>query len=107
MSIYQLKPAFQGLLRPVVRALAERGVTANMVTIGAAVFSVLYGVMIWLNGGALIWFAFLPAVLFIRMALNAIDGMLAREHNQQSKLGAYLNEICDLIADAALIVPFA
>jgi hypothetical protein len=33
ISIYQLKPAFQGLLRPLVRRLAAVGVTANAVTI--------------------------------------------------------------------------
>ncbi len=36
-SIYALKPAFQGLLRPLTRALAGAGVTANAVTIAAAV----------------------------------------------------------------------
>ena len=109
MSIYQLKPAFQGLLRPLVRVLARIGVTANMVTIFTAVISVLFGLYLFLTLsshfiGAL---ALLPIFLFIRMALNAIDGMLAREHNQQSMLGAYLNEVGDLIADAALIGPFA
>ncbi|MNG05401.1 Inner membrane protein YnbA [compost metagenome] len=33
--------------------------------------------------------------------------MLAREFNQQSRLGAYLNELCDITADCALILPFA
>ena len=41
------------------------------------------------------------------MALNAIDGMLAREFGHQSALGAYLNELCDVLADAALFLPFA
>lgn len=41
------------------------------------------------------------------MALNAIDGMLAREFNQKSRLGALLNEIGDIVSDAALIAPFA
>jgi CDP-diacylglycerol--glycerol-3-phosphate 3-phosphatidyltransferase len=39
------------------------------------------------------------------MALNAVDGMLAREHNQQSRLGAILNELGDVLADAALYLP--
>jgi CDP-diacylglycerol--glycerol-3-phosphate 3-phosphatidyltransferase len=52
-------------------------------------------------------FWLLPLVLFVRMALNAIDGMLAREHNQASKLGMFLNEICDIVSDMALILPFA
>jgi len=33
--------------------------------------------------------------------------MLAREFGQQSHLGAYLNELCDVFADCALILPFA
>ncbi|MBE9562182.1 MAG: CDP-alcohol phosphatidyltransferase family protein, partial [Proteobacteria bacterium] len=49
----------------------------------------------------------LPIILFIRMALNAIDGMLAREHNMQTPLGAILNELGDVIADAGLYLPFA
>ena len=35
-SIYQLKPAFQNLLRPGVERLYARGVTANQVTLAAA-----------------------------------------------------------------------
>jgi CDP-diacylglycerol--glycerol-3-phosphate 3-phosphatidyltransferase len=48
-----------------------------------------------------------PLVLFIRMALNAIDGMLAREHDMKSRLGAVLNELGDVVADAALYLPIA
>ena len=40
MSIYELKPRFQGLLRPMTGALARSGVTANQVTIAAAITSV-------------------------------------------------------------------
>jgi CDP-diacylglycerol--glycerol-3-phosphate 3-phosphatidyltransferase len=49
----------------------------------------------------------LPLVLFVRMALNAIDGMLAREHNQKTSLGAILNELGDVFSDAALYLPLA
>ena len=49
----------------------------------------------------------LPVWLFLRMAANAIDGMLAREHNQATRLGALLNELTDVLADAALLLPFA
>ena len=41
------------------------------------------------------------------MALNAMDGMLAREHGQQSRLGAVLNELGDVLSDAALYLPLA
>jgi CDP-diacylglycerol--glycerol-3-phosphate 3-phosphatidyltransferase len=106
-TIYQLKPAFQGLLLPLVRSLAHSGVTANQVTLSAAGLSVLLGLAlaIWPSCAAL-WLA-LPLLLFSRMALNAIDGMLAREHDMKSPLGAFLNELGDVVSDAALYLPFA
>jgi phosphatidylglycerophosphate synthase len=39
--------------------------------------------------------------------MNAIDGMLAREFGQKSDLGAYLNELTDVISDVFLYLPFA
>lgn len=107
MTIYDLKPAFQNLLRPVCKALAKAGVTANQVTVLALIGSLLVGATFALNPGAK-WAALLiPVWLFLRMALNAIDGMLAREHHMQSALGGMLNELSDVIADAALYLPFA
>ena len=52
-------------------------------------------------------FLLLPVTLFLRMALNAIDGMMAREHGMKSPDGAVLNELGDVISDAALYLPFA
>lgn len=46
LSIYQLKPAFQNLLRPGVKYLYDKGVTANQVTLFAAVVSVLLGTLL-------------------------------------------------------------
>lgn len=36
-SVYDLKPRFQALLKPLVNSLAEAGVTANHVTVTALV----------------------------------------------------------------------
>lgn len=107
MSLYALKPRFQALLRPRVTRLAERGTTANQVTLAAAAGSLVVGLGVaWLSDLRIL-FLLLPVWLAIRMALNAIDGMLAREFGQKSLLGAYLNEIADVVSDAALILPFA
>lgn len=106
MSVYQLKSQFQNLLRPLVVRLAHAGVTANQVTIGAALASVILGALLFW-GDSTVWFALVPVWLFLRMALNAVDGMLAREHNQKTILGAYLNEVGDVVSDVALYAPFA
>ena len=107
LSLYQLKSRFQRLLLPVVRGLYRLGITANQVTIFACAVSVILGLCLFLLPLPLAWFGLLPLWLFLRMALNAIDGMLARDFNQRSTLGAYLNELTDLISDAALYLPFA
>jgi CDP-diacylglycerol--glycerol-3-phosphate 3-phosphatidyltransferase len=106
-SIYDLKPKFQAVLRPLCQALATAGVTANQVTVAAILLSVGAGACIAFQPHAAWPLLALPVVLFLRMALNAIDGMLAREHDMKSSLGAMLNELGDVISDVALYLPIA
>jgi CDP-diacylglycerol--glycerol-3-phosphate 3-phosphatidyltransferase len=106
ISIYQLKPRFQALLRPIARSCATAGVTANMVTITAMLVSLALGAVLAFYGERREVFLLLPLWMFLRMAFNAIDGMLAREFGQKSALGAYLNELSDVVSDAALYLPF-
>ena len=110
-SIYQLKPAFQNLLRPLVTGLFKAGVTANQVTLMAMFVSVALGAFLYFfhlsAGKPTVWLLLFPLWMLVRMAFNAIDGMLAREFGQKSKLGALLNELTDVLADAALYAPFA
>ena len=105
-SVYDLKPKFQALLRPITNGLAHAGFTANQVTLAAVLLSVATGAAIfhYRTPGILL---LLPIVLFLRMALNAIDGLLAREHNQKTPLGAILNELGDVVSDSALYLPLA
>ena len=107
MTLYELKPRFQSLLRPMVATIARLGVTANQVTLAAALLSVGIGAFVAARADTPAVFVLLPAWLFVRMAFNAIDGMLAREFGQQTRLGAYLNELTDVVSDAALYLPFA
>ena len=77
-SVYDLKPGFQNLLRPLCRALASAGVTANQVTISAALISIAWGCAFVATGGA-VWLLYaLPVLLFVRMALaGLLVGLLA------------------------------
>ena len=106
-SIYDLKPRFQSLLRPLVRWLAVRGVTANVVTLAAVTLSFIVGAAIAAFPQDKWPLLLMPLALFLRMALNAVDGMLAREHAMKSSLGAVLNELGDVLSDTALYLPFA
>ena len=106
-TLYALKPRFQELLRPLVARLARAGLTANEVTVLAMALSVATGALVALEAPANWPFLLLPLVFLARMTMNAVDGMLAREFGQASALGAYLNELADVISDVALYVPFA
>lgn len=106
MTLYAIKPAFQNLLRPACHGLARAGVTANQVTVAAMLLSVVTGAALAILHEETRALLLLPAVLLVRMALNAIDGMLAREHDMQSALGGLLNELGDVVSDIALYVPF-
>ncbi|CAA6816550.1 MAG: CDP-diacylglycerol--glycerol-3-phosphate 3-phosphatidyltransferase (EC [uncultured Sulfurovum sp.] len=107
MTIYDLKPKFQAVLRPTVIFLAERNITPNQVTMFAILLSIIVGAIIALTQGAKWILLFVPLFMFLRMALNAIDGLLAKEHNMKTKRGAMFNEMSDVIADVALFLPFA
>jgi CDP-diacylglycerol---glycerol-3-phosphate 3-phosphatidyltransferase len=106
-TIYDLKPKFQALLRPVAAELAHAGVSANAVTVAALLMSVVQGAWLALEPGAALPLLILPVARFVRMALNAVDGLMAKEHGLASPKGAVLNELSDVIADAALYLPFA
>ena len=104
-TIYDLKPAFQQLLRPLMVWLANAGITPNQITWAALLLSVATGAAVVWTGGASWLLISIPLVLLVRMALNALDGMLAKEYQQQSRAGAMLNEMGDVVADAALYLP--
>jgi CDP-diacylglycerol---glycerol-3-phosphate 3-phosphatidyltransferase len=106
-SIYQLKPQFQRLLRPVVGGLANAGISPNQMTLATAAAMVAYGsaLALWPASRGL-WLG-LVLVMPLRMALNALDGLLAQHTGQKTRLGALLNEVCDVVADLALYLPVA
>jgi CDP-diacylglycerol--glycerol-3-phosphate 3-phosphatidyltransferase len=105
-TLYRLKPQFQELLRPIAATLLAIGLRANAVTVGETLVSVALGVFLYARAGEPVVFLLLPAWLFVRMAANALDGMMAQAQGP-SKLGVYLNELCDVVSDAALYLPFA
>lgn len=106
-SIYQLKPRFQQLLQPLLAGMARRAITPNQVTLSATALVLLYGAALALFPQHAALWAGVPLLLLLRMALNALDGMLANSTGQKTRLGAVLNELCDQVCDAALYLPFA
>ena len=104
ISTYTIKPKFQQLLKPVLEWLFKIGITANTITWCAILLSAATGLAIWLHPFGLM-LLILPIALLIRMALNALDGMMARTYQMQSKKGEILNELGDVISDFLMFFP--
>jgi CDP-diacylglycerol---glycerol-3-phosphate 3-phosphatidyltransferase len=106
-SIYQLKPKFQQLLSPLLSLLISLKITPNQITLFTMSLCLLFGAALaFISHMRWLWIVF-PLFMLLRMALNAIDGMLANVSNKKTALGALLNELCDQVSDAALYLPFA
>jgi CDP-diacylglycerol--glycerol-3-phosphate 3-phosphatidyltransferase len=106
LTLYQAKPAFQNCLRPLVQQLAAWNITPNQITVSAIGLSILSGLTIATFPQSSFALLTLPGVLLGRMGLNAIDGMLAREHGLTTPLGCLLNELGDVVSDMVLYLPF-
>ena len=104
ISVYQLKPKFQALLQPLLQRLRSWGVSPNLLTLLGILLSLAMGIYA-LYGDRTIALVLMPIVLLLRMALNALDGMMARQYNLQSKMGALLNEVGDVVSDIVLYYP--
>lgn len=103
MSLYQLKPWFRQKLSSITHYLWLKGVTPNQVTVLAMTLSVLYGISMFFIP---LLFSLFPLFVLFRMALNAIDGLMATTYHMKSDLGQALNEVGDLISDFFLFLPF-
>jgi phosphatidylglycerophosphate synthase len=106
-SVYDLKPRFQALLRPIMARLARWGLTPNAITLIAVAGSLTVGAAVSQAGARPALLMLLPIWLFTRMALNALDGMMARELGMATPMGAALNELGDVLADVGLYLPLA
>jgi len=107
VTLYALKPRFQELLRPLAERLGRAGVAPDQLTWAALLLSLATGALLAFFPERRILLALLPAVCFLRLALNALDGMVARAFNRSTRGGAFLNEFGDVVADLALYLPLA
>lgn len=105
ISIYNIKPQFQKLLTPILIFLQKKNISANQITIVACILSLIIGICFWFANNYRGLFLILPIGLLLRMALNALDGMMARRYNQISKKGEILNEVGDVVSDLFVFFP--
>lgn len=102
-GLYAIKPRFQRGLRPVEDWLVGRRVHPDILTLAAPALAVLGGAALALAPAAPGLLLIVPVVALGRTALNALDGLVARRLGLARPWGEVLNELCDRLADVALI----
>jgi CDP-diacylglycerol--glycerol-3-phosphate 3-phosphatidyltransferase len=104
MGLYAAKPAFQRGLQGIERTLVRRRVHPDVLTAGAVVVSALGGLSLWAANWAPWLLLLVPTAAIVRIALNALDGLVARDTGLARPWGEVLNEMCDRLSDVALFV---
>lgn len=88
MTIYDLKPKFQSLLRPYVKQLFKKGITANQVTLSALLLSIAVGGLLLLHPSPRL-FLLLPFVLFFGWRLMPLMACLRENIIKKVRLARY------------------
>ncbi len=102
MGIYDIKPWFRQQLQPLIKLLWN--VHPDVLTWMAVVLSIVAGVLLYMSFWTP-WLAFVVIpLLFLRLALNALDGLLAQQTGKARVAGEVLNEMTDRVADVAIFL---
>jgi CDP-diacylglycerol---glycerol-3-phosphate 3-phosphatidyltransferase len=107
-GLYQLKPRFVARLGTIEDRLVARGIRADTLTFLSLVPAVVAGATIVV--GAVwhpAWWLLVGPGALLRMALNALDGSVARRTGTSHARGEVHNELVDRAADALMLAPAA
>ena len=103
MGVYAIKPAFQRSLGGAEDWLVARRVHPDVLTLAALGLSAVGGALLYAAAWAPPLLLLVPLVAIGRTALNALDGLVARRTGLARPWGEVLNELCDRLADVALL----
>ncbi len=91
-----------GLVRPVVRALASGGVSANFVS-GIGLLLSVFAALAFFEGG----FRIGAGLLLASGLCDILDGEIARETGSVSRFGAFLDSTLDRVAEGFVLIGIA
>jgi len=101
VGIYGLKPAFRRSLAPLLRAFPR--LSPNAVSLAAVGVAALAAVALLLAPQRHWLWLLVPLLVFVRLALNALDGMLAQAQGSSSRRGELVNELSDRVSDTLIL----
>jgi CDP-diacylglycerol--glycerol-3-phosphate 3-phosphatidyltransferase len=103
MGIYAIKPKFQQFLKPVEDLFVKLNVHPTTINISALLLSIIAGLSIYYSSEHFYLWILIPIIAFVRTALNALDGLIARRLKiKNQEYGEVLNEFMDRISDVAI-----
>lgn len=108
-GLYSVKPWFVRRLRRFEDLLVERRVSPDTLSLAAVGVSLAAGAALAAGGvlsEPLLWLL-VPPLGLVRLALNALDGAVARRIGGGRPFGEVVNEMADRLADVALLAPLA
>jgi CDP-diacylglycerol--glycerol-3-phosphate 3-phosphatidyltransferase len=100
-GLYTIKPAFQRTLRPVEDWLVARRVHPDRLTLAALGVALIGGAALALSPVAPGLLLLVSVAALARLALNALDGLVARRLGLARPWGEVVNELGDRLADLA------
>lgn len=107
MGIYRVKPGFQQLLSPIKTFLVRHKVHPTVLNLLGFLLSLVAGALLYFSSYSAGFLAAVPFLVFLRIALNALDGLVARELGVASRAGEVLNEFCDRLSDLVIFLGLA
>lgn len=102
-TLYDIKPAFVGILEPIRLDLEKRNIQPTHVTLAAIPAALAAMTAVVVGQHVPIVLLLVPVFVVAWMGLNALDGGLARGSGRASATGAVLNELVDRLGDVFLI----
>jgi CDP-diacylglycerol--glycerol-3-phosphate 3-phosphatidyltransferase len=107
LDLPDTKPFFERLFLPMARFLGRRGVRPNTLTLTSISISAISGLLGVAYATAAWPFTVIMMAMLARLALNHIDGIIARGQSMKTPLGGLLNEIATPAEDMLLYLPLA
>lgn len=100
--IKDIKPIFEKNVSPVIDILHKLKISPNTLTLSGIFFIALGSYLLYKGNFFLAGF-----LILIGNLCDALDGSLARKHNQASKFGAFLDSVVDRISDFLPLIAIA
>ena len=102
ITSYSLKAGFQQRLLSAQNLAVKYDISPNLITLISCGLCIVFAGLLYSNSAPTLFLILLSPFLLLRMALNALDGMVATATDSQSPVGSVLNEVCDVISDVVL-----